>query len=71
MCQHIQKERLVLTVFNESDSERRSNELVSNDTAAILDTFPRNQFGLGIKGRRGLGIKQGLRTKNSNYVLKN
>ena len=63
MCQQIQKERLVLTVFNESDSERRSNELVSNDTAAILDTFPRNQF--------GLGIKQGLRTKNSNYVLKN
>ena len=28
MRQQIQKERLVLTVFNESDSERRSNEFV-------------------------------------------
>ena len=46
MLQQIQKERLVPTVFNESDSKRRSNELVSNDTAAILDTFPRNQFGV-------------------------
>ena len=31
----------VLTVFNKSDSARRSN-----DTAAILETFPRNQFGV-------------------------
>ena len=78
MRQQIQKERLVLTVFNESDSERRSNELVGRHLGY------RNQFrfleissesvrwfvdsGLG---NAGLGIKHGIRTKHSNYVLKN
>ena len=86
MRQQIQKERLVLTVFNESDSERRSNELVRRHLGY------RNQFrfpeislesvrwfvdsglanaGLGIKRKRGLGIKHRIRTKHSNYVLKN
>ena len=59
-----QKERYVLTVFNKSDSARRSN-----DTAAILETFPINQFGVCQYKIYGLWIADcGLRSADCVYL---
>ena len=73
MSQQIQKERLVLTVFNESDSERRSNELVRRHLGY------RNQFGVrqmvcGLRtGECWTGYKTktrtGYKTRNTNKTL--
>ena len=84
MRQQIQKERLVLTVFNESDSVLRKTEQrtceapswihfpeISSESVRWSADWGLGNAGLGIKRKRGLGIEHGIPTKHSNYVLKN